>query len=87
MSGYRYKYQLSLSLSLCSYSREFNKFILAIYPASASKTKNKYLLPVSYPFFRFQALALSAGCGSDWGEVTKESRVKNNCDNYDVRII
>jgi len=45
------------------------------------------LLIHHYPFVRFQALALGAACGSDWGEVTKESKVKNNCDNHDVSMI
>ena len=42
---------------------------------------------VCYPFVCIQDLALSAACGSDWGEVTRESKVKNNCDNYDVSMI
>ena len=41
----------------------------------------------TYPFVCIQDLALSAVCGSDWGEVTRESKVKNNCDNYDVSMI
>ena len=40
------------------------------------------------PFVRFQALALSTGIvEAIGGEVTKESKVRDNCDNYDVRSI
>ena len=42
---------------------------------------------LSHPFVCIQDLALSAAYGSDWGEVTRESKVKNNCDNYDVSMI